>query len=124
MPSVLVVDDEPISLRLCGNILKRGGYEITTAAGAEEAKRLLENNQFDLALLDVIMPVMNGIQLANHIREVSPETRIVLMSGYGPKEIAQVAGGENPYRIIWKPFKSESLLQMIENVLDGQSQSA
>src|SRR5215831_3743316 len=100
MSSVLVVDDELISLRLCANILKRGGYEVTTAAGAEEAKRLLEGNQFDLALLDVIMAVMNGIQLANYIREVSPETRIVLMSGYGPKEIAQVAGGENPYRII------------------------
>jgi DNA-binding NtrC family response regulator len=45
------------------------------------------------------------------------------MTGFGPREIAEVAGKDNPYRILWKPFKTESLLQMIENVL-GESERA
>ena len=117
METILVVDDEPVVLKLCQTILRRGGYDVLTATGGEEALRLLQNGPpINLALLDVIMPGMNGIELANRIEKTSPSTKVVLMSGYGPREIARVVG-ENPYRIIWKPFKTESLLRMIENVL-------
>src|SRR5689334_13712211 len=117
MPTVLVVDDEPIMLKLCANVLKSRGYRVLEAGAPQDALRVLERGEnADLALLDIIMPGMNGIQLANRIRQTNPQIKVVLMTGYGPREIAQVTGGENPYRIIWKPFKAESLLQMIENV--------
>jgi DNA-binding NtrC family response regulator len=123
MARLLVVDDEAMMLRLYANMLARGQHEVMQATGGEEALKLLRGKPFDLALLDVIMPGMNGIELARRILQISPDTKILLMTGYGPREVAQVAGKENPYRILWKPFKTESLLQMIENVL-GDSERA
>ena len=117
MARIVVVDDDPMMLKVCTNMLRRGQHQVLEAAGGQQALQLLQGTPVELALLDVIMPGMNGIELAARIQEASPATRILLMTGYGPKEIAQVAGKENPHRIIWKPFKTESLLQMIENIL-------
>jgi two-component system cell cycle sensor histidine kinase/response regulator CckA len=123
MGTILVVDDEPMVLTLCQRILQMGGYSVLPAGSGEAALRLSgPARSIDLALLDVMMPVMNGIELATRLRAAQPELPIVLMSGFGPKEIARVVG-EHPYRIIWKPFKTDSLLRMIENAL-GQSADA
>ena len=125
MPTILLVDDDPTVLGLCQQILELGSYEVRPARNAEEAMRLLQNKHcqgtavFDLLLSDVVMPGMNGIELANHIRNTNPDIKIVLMTGYSAAEITRIAGKDNPYRIIWKPFKAESLLRMIENVLEG-----
>jgi DNA-binding NtrC family response regulator len=121
METILVVDDEPTVLSLCERILKLGSYSVISANGGEQALTALQKSSepVDLALLDVMMPGMNGIELAKRIQSTYPNTQIVLMSGFGPKEIGRVAGGENPFRIIWKPFKTESLLRMIENALAG-----
>ena len=119
METILVVDDEPTVLTLCQRVLNLGGYSVLPANGGEAALRVVAQNgetPIDLALLDVMMPVMNGVELAHHIQKLSPATKIVLMSGFGPKEIGAVVG-QHPYRLIWKPFKTESLLQMIENAL-------
>ena len=96
-----------------------GGYSVLAASGGQEALRLLESKpeRVDLALLDVMMPGMNGFELAKRIQAARRGTPVVLMSGYGPQEIARVVGDLKPYRIIWKPFKTESLLRMLENAL-------
>ena len=90
------------------------------ACDAQQALRLFQNSKttIRLALLDVIMPGTDGLELAKQLQSTSPNTRVVLMSGYGSTEIKKL-GRENPYRIIWKPFKTESLLRMIENALSG-----
>jgi CheY-like chemotaxis protein len=64
MATILVVDDEPMLLRLCTTMLKRGAHRVLTAGGGKEALHLLETNSIDLALLDVVMPEMNGVELA------------------------------------------------------------
>jgi DNA-binding NtrC family response regulator len=124
MSIILVVDDEPMMLRLCTNMLMRAQHDVLSAASGADALHLLQNKPADLALLDVIMPGMNGIELAARIQKTNPDTKILLMTGFGPREIAQVAGKENPYRIIWKPFKTESLLQMIQNVLGETAETS
>src|SRR5689334_18519486 len=89
MATILVVDDEPAVLKLCETILRRGGHEPLAATGAAEALKLLQDKAdvIDFALLDVIMPVMNGIELAGRIRQKKPQLQVVLMSGYSPREI-------------------------------------
>jgi CheY-like chemotaxis protein len=126
METVLIVDDEPIVLNLCRRMLEVGGYQVLTAGGGDEALQLLESSAqpIDLALLDVVMPNMNGIELANRLQQARPGIRILLMSGFGPKEITRVAGSAQPYRVLWKPFKTESLLRMIENTLAGATHAA
>jgi len=126
LETILLVDDEPGVLRLCYQILNLDGYRVLQATSGEEALRLLQKNSegLDLALLDVIMPGMNGIELAKRIQAIYPNTPIILMTGYGPHEIARVVGDNNPYRIIWKPFKADSLRRMIENVISGSASGA
>ena len=123
MATILVVDDERIILNLCTSILKIKGYTVLTAASGEEALRVLEQSEaaIDLALLDIMMPGLNGIQLAVQIRSAHPATPVILMTGFSLREIQEVIGEANSYRIFWKPFKAESLLQMIENALDGNT---
>lgn len=118
METILLVDDEPAVLALCQTILKSGGYKVLSAGNGQDALRLLQDSatDVDLALLDVMMPSMNGVELATRILVESPAIKIVLMSGFTPTEIASMVG-DHPYGIIWKPFKTESLLKMIENAL-------
>src|ERR1700693_1140578 len=118
METILVVDDDPMVMSLCQQMLNRGGYVVVPVRSGSEAVSLLKTtpSTVDLALIDEMRPGMNGIELANHIKNTHPGTKIVLMSGYGPREIEQVIG-PNSYPIIWKPFKTESLLRMIENAL-------
>ena len=120
--TILVVDDERIILNLCTSILKIKGYTVLTAASGEQALQVLEESKaaIDLALLDIMMPGLNGIQLAAQIRSANPRIPVILMTGFSLREIQEIIGKANPYRIIWKPFKAESLLQMIENALEGQ----
>jgi two-component system, cell cycle sensor histidine kinase and response regulator CckA len=121
LETILVVDDEPTVLNLCRRILQLGGYSVVAANNGNDALKLLQTTTepIDLALLDVMMPNMNGVELARRIQSAKPEIPVVLMSGFGPQEIARVAGDIKSYRIIWKPFKTESLIRMIENAISG-----
>jgi CheY-like chemotaxis protein len=119
MATILVVDDEPAVLTLCQRMLRSGGYGVVTASSGEAALGLAGNDQhaIDLALLDVMMPGMNGIELASRLRAAHPKLPIVLMTGYSIVEIKGIIG-EHHYRIIWKPFKTDSLLRMIDNAFE------
>ncbi len=120
MGMILAVDDEPVVLRMCDTVLRRGGYEVTLAKSGEEALRTFakrDSGPFELALIDVVLPGISGVEVAKRIQEAQPELPIILMTGFGPQEISSIIGDRNPFRIIWKPFKTESLLQMIENAI-------
>jgi two-component system cell cycle sensor histidine kinase/response regulator CckA len=123
MEGILLVDDDATVRGLCQRILELGGYRVMSAASGEEAIRVAKNanHVIDLALIDVIMPGMNGMEVADRLRamDLDPSPRIVLMTGYSLREIANIVGENNPHRIIWKPFKADSLLRMIENALGG-----
>jgi len=121
MATVLIVDDEEMVLKLCSGILRFGGHNVLSATGAESALRLLDDKAatVDLAVLDIMMPGVNGIQLAARIQSAHPRIGIILMTGYTLVEIQGLTGEKNPYRIIWKPFKIDSFLRMIDNALES-----
>jgi DNA-binding NtrC family response regulator len=121
MATVLIVDDEEIVLKLCSSMLRLGGHNVLLATGAESALRLLDDKAatVDLAVLDIMMPGVNGIELAARIQLVHPRIGVILMTGYSMREIQGLTGEKNPYRIIWKPFKTESFLRMIDNALEA-----
>ncbi len=121
--TILVVDDEPVVLNMCKLVLSRGGYNVLEAGGGAAGLAIFQANadNIRLALLDIRMPVMNGLELAQKLIAIQPGIKILLMSGYSITEVRQIIGPNNPFRIIWKPFTSESLLRMIQTVLDGSS---
>jgi CheY-like chemotaxis protein len=83
---ILVVDDEPSSLKLICDFLRQDGYEVTQANDGAEAIELIENSQFDLVLSDVRMPRLDGVALVEHVRSRTPTLPIILMTGV-PSEV-------------------------------------
>jgi two-component system cell cycle sensor histidine kinase/response regulator CckA len=122
--TIVIIDDQQAVLEFCRTTLERAGYRVFTAANGEQALKLFEPNRspVDLALIDIVMPGMSGIELAKRIGGLNLGVRIVLMSGYSPVEVKRVVGEyAAQYRSMWKPFEARTLVQMIKNALDVDS---
>ena len=112
MASVLIVDDEPFIIRFVTDTLRSGGYEVMAASSGEEALRILRTDgTVDLVLSDVVMPGMPGPALLKAVKEISPATALMLMSGYpatdGPPGIA----------FLPKPFRPGDLVAAVQRCL-------
>jgi len=117
-PNILIVDDEP---RMCESLrllLSGRGYEISTANSGKEAMALMADRQFDLALLDIVIPDMDGHQLMDHISSVSPETLVVVITGHASLDSAVNALRRGAYDYLRKPFEYEELLKTVQNALE------
>jgi DNA-binding NtrC family response regulator len=114
--TILVVDDEPEVRALVREILELHGYAVIDTGDPAEARRLTEAQPVHLLLTDVVMPIMNGIELAKRVEATSPTTKVVLMSGYST---AAVKGSGSP--LISKPFRANDLLSAVRQMLDSKS---
>lgn len=114
--TILVVDDEPEVRGLVREILTLHGYNVIDTGDPMEARRIAEAQPIHLLLTDVVMPMMNGIELAKRIETTSPTTKVILMSGYST---AAVKGSGRP--LISKPFKTSDLVNTIKQMLDSRS---
>lgn len=115
MYSVLVVDDE---IRQREAVIKNVDWEqagFSVAGDAEngiEALELIEKLEPDLILTDIKMPLMTGLELARKVREISPATKLVILSGYDDFEYAQEAFKYNVIRYLLKPILAKSLKKL------------
>jgi two-component system, OmpR family, KDP operon response regulator KdpE len=115
-PMVLAVDDEPGVLRLIKLELSTQGFHVVTASGGEDALRTAEESRPDIALLDIVMPEMSGLELMRHLRERSP-IPVILLTAKG-SEADKVKGlelGADDY--LAKPFSPEELSARVRAVL-------
>ena len=124
--TILVVDDEIAVLSLTNMMLTRYGYTVITAASAKEALHLFEvwpDLSVDLLLVDIIMPEMNGIELATRLRELRPDLPALYFSAYSDQApLRPIFARKLPY--IAKPFTSLQLTKRIREVLDEPKTSA
>lgn len=113
--SILVVEDEESVRRLIVRMLPADEYDVTLCASGDSALELLEDpeNDFDLVLTDMVMPGMQGTELAERARELRPGLRIVFMSGYSASVIAKQQSGDEPIDLLEKPFTMEELLTKV-----------
>jgi two-component system cell cycle sensor histidine kinase/response regulator CckA len=118
---VLVVDDEPLVLRLCCSILERQGYQVFSAGSAQEALRYCQNGgpQPNLLLSDVIMPKIKGTDLAERVWKIYPEMRVLYMSGFDGREIPEYDILRSGAKLIPKPFTPRELLVAVRAALDN-----
>ena len=119
---ILLVDDDNINLLFGMKLLTKQGYLVTTAMNGKEALRLLETNPFDLVLIDVQMPVMDGITTVQHIRQSGkayafiPVIAVTAYSMNGDKEKFLAAGMDG---YVSKPMTTNSMRDAIEAVLNA-----
>ena len=112
--TILMVDDEDLLLTMGKTILSTYGYQVLTANGGQKALDILsqKNTTVDLVITDLVMPAMSGRELVEHIRKLSPATRIICTSGY-----VWPAGQENDGAYLQKPFTSQELLLKVKQAL-------
>ena len=109
--NILVVDDEPWSLKFISRFLRKEGYEVTEASDGAEAIDLIDNSRFDLVLSDVRMPRLDGVALAMHIRARIPTIPIILMTGV-PLDLTPTLGYNLP--CLSKPLSLDELRSNIQ----------
>jgi two-component system cell cycle sensor histidine kinase/response regulator CckA len=114
--TVLVVDDAGVVRRLAYRLLSEAGYRVFEAGSAVEAVEVvsLANGRLDAVLIDVVMPEVNGVDLARMLQERAPKIGIVFMSAY-PAEVL-VREGLHDLRVAFlaKPFTREDLLRVVD----------
>jgi PAS domain S-box-containing protein len=118
--TILIVEDEEEVLKLAGRILKRQGYTVLEKLSGEEAVKMCKDQRrpFHLLLTDVVMPQMSGRQLADHLREVCQDFKILYMSGYTDNAIVRHGVLEEGMNYIQKPFTVDDLARKVREVLD------
>ena len=124
--TVLIVDDEPAVRVVTKRILQRSGYAVLDAPGGVEALDTLREHPgpIHLLLTDVIMPEMNGREVAQRVREQRPGIRVVYMSAYSPEAIAHDGLLDAGAAFVRKPFESGLLLQTVRRALDTAERTA
>ena len=114
---ILVVDDEPDLRMMLSQILTGAGYEIKEASDGEEAITLLKKHKFDVTLLDIQMPIVDGIKVLKFIKENRMPTKAIMLTGYADLKHAMEAKEFGARDFIGKPYKIEDILSTVERVM-------
>lgn len=116
--SVLVVDDEPGIALLCTRFLKRAGYEVLSETNPRAAIELLAQRRFDLLLVDIRMPEVDGFDVISRAKRSQPDIAVLVMTGFGTVETAIRALRQGVDGLLLKPFeKGEELINAAEQAL-------
>ncbi|MCB1135890.1 MAG: sigma-54-dependent Fis family transcriptional regulator, partial [Chlamydiia bacterium] len=111
---ILIVDDELLMRNFLTEALKRQGYEISTAACGEQAEAILKDQSFDLVITDMKMPDRTGIDILKFVKQISPQTLVIVITAFGSVENAVDAMRLGAFHYLIKPFTPDT----IEAVLD------
>ena len=116
---ILIVDDEEAITETLGVIFSKHGYEVRTAGTAEEAIETIASWEPDIAILDVMLPRMNGIDLALVLRANRPNCRVVLFSGHAGTQalMEEAAKRGNMFEILAKPVHPLFMLDYVSGLL-------
>ena len=116
--AILVIDDELGIREGCRRVLIREGHRVVVAATGEEGWRQVQSGQFDLVLLDVMMPDIGGMELLQRIVAFDPDLLCIIITGYATIELAVQAIRQGAYNFIAKPFDANTLLLAVEQGLE------
>ena len=119
MIRILLAEDEEAMRTYLARALENAGYEVTAVDRGTAALPLLESRHFDLLLSDIVMPEMDGIELAQRCAEISPDTKVMFITGFAA--VTLKAGRAAPHaKVLSKPFHLRDLVLEVQRVF-GQS---
>jgi len=115
---ILIVDDELVVRDSLGKWFVSEGYTARPVSGAREALEVIQQQEFDIALLDIKMPGMDGMELQSRLREADPDLTVVMMTGYASVDTAVQALKRGAYDYITKPVDPDELSHLVSNALE------
>jgi CheY-like chemotaxis protein len=115
---ILLVDDDPLSLRSISLLLREEGYQVQEAHDGMEALDCLKNDSFDLILSDIFMPRCNGFGVLEEAKKMSPHIPVIFITAYPTSDPRTKASSLGVEALILKPLLFEDLLEKIQRVLN------
>jgi two-component system cell cycle response regulator CpdR len=116
-PRILLAEDEEAMRAYLARALTNAGYRVETVDRGTDAIPLLEQHDFDLLLSDIVMPEMDGIELAQRCAEISPRTKVMFITGFAAVSLR--ASREQPAaKVLSKPFHLRDLVLEVERVFE------
>ena len=121
MIRILLAEDEEAMRTYLARALENAGYEVVAVDRGTEAVPLLESQPFDLLLSDIVMPEMDGIELAQHCARISPATKVMFITGFAA--VTLKANREAPQaRVLSKPFHLKDLVAEVDRMFQSEDQ--
>ncbi len=111
---VLIVDDEDRFAESLSDILSEKGYEASVVSSGTDALGKIEEITFDVILMDVVMPVMNGVETFKQIRKIKPKTAVIMMTKFSVEDLVKVVVQLGAFGCVSKPLDIDNLLEQIE----------
>ena len=122
-PRILLAEDEEAMRTYLERALTNAGYEVKSVDRGTEAVPLLESEDFDLLLSDIVMPEMDGIELAQRCAEVSPRTKVMFITGFAAVSL-RASREQQHAKVLSKPFHLRDLVLEVERVFEDQRQAS
>jgi two-component system response regulator PilR (NtrC family) len=116
--SILVIDDEEIMREILDALLTREGYRVRLAASAEEGLELARTLPFDAAIVDVMLPGMDGIAALEELKKINDELPVVMITAFASVETAIAAMKRGAFDYVTKPFKNDEVLVVVRNATE------
>ncbi|MCB0163393.1 MAG: response regulator transcription factor [Anaerolineae bacterium] len=117
---ILVVDDENTLRHFLRLHLQANGYQVSEAADGHEAKRLIAQDRFDVALVDLRLTDMDGLEIMRHLRHHEPQTRVIILTGHATVNSAVEALRQGAHDYLIKPCNTAELLTSVANAINRQ----
>ncbi len=117
---ILVIDDEPVIRELLDDVLSRKGYAVDTAENGDVGVAKAQETSYDVVFTDIRMPGISGVEVYRRIKVFSPESQVIVMTGYGLEEMIQQALDMGAFADVKKPFDLETIYELAERALESR----
>jgi DNA-binding NtrC family response regulator len=115
---ILIVDDEKIALKNLEHVMKKEGYEVTATQSGPNALKFLEERDFDVVLTDLKMEKVDGMQILKRCHELSPDTEVIMITGFATVDSAVEAMKHGAFYYIAKPFKLDEVRKVVKEAAE------
>lgn len=121
---ILVVDDDEMNLRMAEHALKEDSYEVITAASGAQGLDQLRNRMVDLVLLDIGMPIINGIQMFEYMKKDHPDIPVIFLTASGDKKDVVEVLKMGAIGYVRKPFVPQDLRERVAKVFEQKEEGS
>jgi diguanylate cyclase (GGDEF)-like protein len=115
--NLLIVDDDISLLETIGDVFQDKGYNVAMVEDGHRAIRLVSSRYFDVVLIDLRMPGINGLETYKKIKEITPTAAVIMMTGDSKEELVKKAIEEGAYAVIYKPFNVKRVIKVVEEAV-------
>jgi DNA-binding NtrC family response regulator len=114
---ILIVDDEDIVVRSCLRILAGSDYAVDVARGGAEALEKINETAYDVLLVDIMMPLINGLEVLEHVKQTRPDSEVIILTGLSQSKTALRARELGAFAYLPKPFEPDEIRALIAEAL-------